>query len=157
MAGTKYCLIFVGPQENFLSISDVTTEIHYIYGKNDTTGKFRLSSPGLGSKLLVWINESYYSLFLICVYSKSLTITFLANMAKALVFSLICEFAVIYCIHMTPLPKITARFEKYGHFYIVCIIFHVLLGWSHKSILACQILHRTHCAMAYGQNVSCTT
>ena len=107
--------------------------------------------------MLVWINESYYSLFLICVYSKSLTITFLANMAKALVFYLICEFAVIYCIHMTPLPKITARFEKYGHFYIVCIIFHVLLGWSHKSILACQILHRTHCAVQWFSTFFCPT
>ena len=70
----------------------------------------------------------------------------MANMAEGLVFYLFREFAAIYSLHRTLLQNITARFEKYGHLFIVCLIIDVILRWSSKSALACQILHRTHCA-----------
>ena len=95
MGGKYYRVIFVKPWIIFPRISDVTSEMCYMYEKNDPTGNFGLPAPCSDSILLVSVIGFYTFTLFIRTYTNSFIVTFLASVTKASVFRLIYAFAVI--------------------------------------------------------------
>ena len=116
--------------ESCLCSSDINIELRYFCGEKMTAQENsafcqqdKVTNYQFASMILIPF------IFFICAYSNSLTTSILARVAGALVFYLFRGFAAIHCVHLTPLRKTTVRFEKYGHFIIVWLIFDVILRW----------------------------